>query len=250
MVHPVLFHIGPLPIFSYGVFILLGTFALFAIALGLGRRQGVPWDHLWPVAVGVGVGGILGGRLSHLIVEPDRAAEFANFYAILLPGTPGNIVGIMIGGFFGGLAVRLSLDLPSTGNFFAVGLASAGILWRIGCTLGGCCHGVETDLPWAITLENVRRHPTMAYEGLFNVFMLGALLWAYPRVRRKDVLLYAYLAGYAFFRFWLEFIRLYPKVALGLTGIQFLCLAMMFGVAIWTVRQRFFQRPRLSLTKV
>jgi prolipoprotein diacylglyceryltransferase len=98
-----------MPIFSYGVFILLGTIAFFAIAMGLGLREGVPWDHLWPVAVGVGVGGILGGRLSHLIVEPDRAAEFASFYAMLLPGTPGNIVGIMIGGFIGGEAVRLSL---------------------------------------------------------------------------------------------------------------------------------------------
>ncbi|HET6444974.1 MAG TPA: hypothetical protein VFI27_10395 [candidate division Zixibacteria bacterium] len=45
--NPVLFYIGPIPIFSYGVFVLLGTLALFAIALGLGRREGVPGNSAW-----------------------------------------------------------------------------------------------------------------------------------------------------------------------------------------------------------
>jgi prolipoprotein diacylglyceryltransferase len=109
---------------------------------------------------------------------------------------------------------------------------------------------VETDLPWAITLDNVRRHPTMVYEGLFNVVMLGILLWAYPRVRRRDVLLYACLACYAFFRFWLEFIRVFPKVALGLTGIQLLCLAILFGVGLWVVRDLSNTRAPFGREKV
>jgi len=243
----VLFYIGPVPVFSYGVFILVGTIALFAIAMALGRREGVSWDNLWPVAVGVGVGGIVGGRLSHLIVEPDRAAEFANFYAALMPGTPGNIVGIMIGGFVGGMAMRASFGLPSTGNFFAIGIASAGVIWRIGCTLGGGCFGTETDLPWAITVENVRRHPTMVYEGVFNFLVLLVLLWFYPRVRRPNVLLYAYLACYASFRFWLEFIRIYPEVALGLTGIQYQCLVILVGVGLWALRERWSPSPQIRI---
>ena len=87
--HPVLFHIGPIPIFSYGVFVLLGTALLFAMALGLGRHYGRSWEQLWPVAIGAFVGALLVARLSHLIVEPDRFEEFANFYALLRPGTPG-----------------------------------------------------------------------------------------------------------------------------------------------------------------
>ncbi len=53
-----------------------------------------------------------------------------------------------------------------------------------------------------------------------------AVLWRLRgRLTRDNELLYLYFGAYALFRFWLEFIRVYPQVALGLTGAQFLCLA-------------------------
>jgi len=235
--HPVLFYIGPIPIFSYGLCVLLGTLALFTIALSLGRKAQRPWDELGPVALGVFVGGLLGARLSHLIVEPDRFDEFASFYFILRPGTPGNILGLLIGGYLGGLVVRESLKLPSTGNFFAPAIAAACVIWRIGCTLAGCCFGEETELPWAISIEGIQRHPTMIYEGLFNLVMLGVLWRMRSKAGKNDHLLFLYFASYATFRFFLEFIRVYPPVALGLTGIQYLCLALLLGVSAYYLRQ-------------
>ena len=59
----------------------------------------------------------------------------------------------------------------------------------------------------------------MIYEGLFNLVMFFVLRLR-DRITRENALLHLYLASYAFFRFWLEFIRLYPPVAFGLTGIS------------------------------
>lgn len=226
---PILFYLGPYPVFSYGLFVLLGLGALYTLTLVRARRAGREWDHLIPMALGTGVGGIFGARLSHLLVEPDRLFELLDFFSLFRPGTPGNIIGLMIGGYLGGMVVRYSLGLPSLGNYFAPALAAAGVVWRIGCTLGGCCYGVETGLPWAIHLAGAARHPTMIYEGLFNLAMFFVLWQLRRQVSRENELLYLYFASYAFFRFWLEFIRLYPVVAFGMTGVQLICL----GVLLW-----------------
>ena len=116
---PVLFYTGAVPVWSYGTFIALGMITLFALALISARRDGRSWEQLLPVAMGVMVGGVFGARLSHLVVEPAKFAQLIDFYSLFRPGTPGNVVGLMVGGYLGGLAVRKSLSLPSLGNYFA-----------------------------------------------------------------------------------------------------------------------------------
>jgi phosphatidylglycerol:prolipoprotein diacylglycerol transferase len=235
---PVLFYIGPVAVWSYGTFIALGMLTLFAMALILAQRDGRSWDQIVPIAMGVMVGGVFGARLSHLIVEPDKFAQLIDFYSLFEPGTPGNVVGLMVGGYLGGLAVRNSLGLPSQGNYYAPALAAASVLWRIGCVLAGACHGRVTTLPGVITHGSLSDNLPPVYDGLFNL-ALFILLWRLQRrVKRDDALLYLYLALYAFFRFWLEFISDYPPIVLGLTGVQVLCLAILVwqGIELWRGR--------------
>src|SRR5512147_702097 len=149
---PVLFYIGSVPIWSYGTFIALGMLTLFAMALISARRDGRSWDQILPIAMGVMVGAVFGARLSHLIVEPAKFAQLIDFYSLFRPGTPGNTVGLMVGGYLGGLAIRHSLGLPSQGNYYAPALAAASVLWRIGCVLAGACHGRVTTLPTVVTI--------------------------------------------------------------------------------------------------
>jgi len=235
---PVLLYIGSIPIWSFGTFITIGMITLFAMALISARRDGRSWEQLWPMAMGIMVGGAIGARLSHLIVEPDKFAELIDFYSLFRPGTPGNILGLMIGGYLGGLVVRNSLGLPSLGNYYAPALAAASVLWRIGCVLAGACHGRVTTLPEVITNASLTDNLPPVYDGLFNLAFF-ILLWRLRRrVRRDDGLLYLYFAAYAFFRFWLEFISDYPRIAFGLTGVQLLCLAILVGqgIALWRGR--------------
>ncbi len=226
--HPILFTVGPYPVFSYGVCMILGVAVLYAAALIPARQAGRTVDEILPVAIGVGVG----ARLTHLIVEPANTVRLLDFYSLFQPGAPGNIIGLILGGYLGGLAMRLRFGLPSLGNYFALALAAASVVWRMGCFLGGCCYGKETNLPWAIYIDGAYRHPTMVYEGLFNLGMLWLLLRLRHRVARDNELLHIYLIGYTFFRFWLEYLRVYPQVAFGLTGAQLLCLAVLAWQAI------------------
>ena len=109
------------------------------------------------------------------------------------------------------------------------------MLWRSGCVLAGACHGRVTMLPEVITYGNLSDNLPPVYDGLFNL-ALFLLLWRLRRrVTRDDFLIDLYLAAYAFFRFWLEFISDYPPILFGLTGVQLLCLGILVGqaIALW-----------------
>ena len=235
--YPILFTIGPFPVFAYGVFILIGMVLLFGIAINLAYEDGRKMDQIIPIALGVMVGGVFGARLSHIILEPDKTFELLDFYSLFRPGTPGNILGLMIGGYLGGTVVRRRLDYRPMSNYYAPALAAASVAWRIGCTLAGCCYGKETLSFLSIHLYDADVHPTMIYEGVFNLILLPILWRMHNRAKHEEAVLFLYFAAYAFFRFWLEFLRTYPVVAWGLTGAQWISLGMLAAVGIWYFRQ-------------
>ena len=108
---------------------------------------------------------------------------------------------------------------------------------RIGCFRVGDDYGRVTDLPWGIafpkgtppTLDPV--HPTQLYEIAW--LLLGAaILWR--RRKRSHFLFGEYLAWNGLGRFFIEFVRVNPKVALGLTEPQLIGLGLIvFGIAGW-----------------
>jgi prolipoprotein diacylglyceryltransferase len=230
--YPILFYYETYPIYSYGVCTVLGLIVSQVAALVPAWRAGRQWGDMIPMMMGVVVGGVVGMRFAHLLVEPDKLTRLLDFYGLFQSGTSGNIVGLMIGGYLGGLAIRWRFGLASLGNDYAIAFAIASVVWRIGCTLAGCCYGLETDLPWAIHLHGADRHPTMIYDGLFNLAMVAVLVRLRPRVTRDNQLLHLYFAAYAVFRFWLEYIRVYPPIAFGLTGVQWLCIAIVVWQAV------------------
>ncbi|GAA3338587.1 hypothetical protein GCM10020358_19210 [Amorphoplanes nipponensis] len=74
-------------------------------------------------------------------------------------------------------------------------------------------------------VPGVPLHPSFAYEIAFHLLALAALVLARDRITRPDALFTAYLAGYAGFRFAVEFVRGNEVVAAGLTRPQWFLLA-------------------------
>jgi len=131
-----------------------------------------------------------------------------------------------------------------------------GVFWgRMGCFLGGCCFGARTDLPWGVSfpayspaahlhfkmgllakrgLASLPVHPTQLYEGLF-MLILSAVIYFYIGPRRKyhGQMFCIMIAGYAVFRFLVEFIRRDERGGLWLLSTSQIISILGIAVIIW-----------------
>jgi prolipoprotein diacylglyceryltransferase len=91
---------------------------------------------------------------------------------------------------------------------------------RLGCLFTEPL-GRPTWLPWSVR----GAHPSFLYEIAFHLVAFAALLRFRDRLASPGALLTVYLAGYAAFRFLVEFTRANEVLGLGLTGSQWFVLA-------------------------
>jgi len=177
----------------------------------------------WLIGGAAFVGSMIGAKVPFLMEQGIEA-----FYKGTVWFADGKTI---LGGIFGGyLAVELVKWLADirirTGDSFALPVAIAVAVGRVGCFLAGCCFGCETSLPWGVAFPTahdppgVLRHPTQLYEVAFHGFAAVALVW----IAHKKWFVYhqlkLYLIAYLIFRFFSEWLRPESKVLLNLTSYQ------------------------------
>jgi phosphatidylglycerol:prolipoprotein diacylglycerol transferase len=132
----------------------------------------------------------------------------------------------------------------------APALAIAYGIGRLGCHVAGDGDwGTVTEMPWGVAYTNaiigwvdpttgipyppgVRVHPTPIYEFLESVVIFG-ILWALRKKRyAPGMIFWLYLALSGLARLGVEFWRLNPSLALGLSEAQWFGLAMII-VGLW-----------------
>ncbi len=86
-------------------------------------------------------------------------------------------------------------------------------IWIIGCFLHWCCYWKPTSLPWWVDFwDHISRHPTQIYEIIYLI-ILSILLLSFQKKKLKPWILFDYFLIFYFgFRFFIEFIRVEPKV--------------------------------------
>lgn len=147
-----------LPIYGYGVMLVIGVLCAITLGKFLARRVGINPDRIVDLGLIALFTGVVGARVSHVI------ENWSDYFA---PGTSlGDslwaAINIRQGGltYYGGfllavpacilyglkhrLPIRLLADVVAP--CLMVGLA----IGRIGCLLNGCCWGQQCDLPWAM----------------------------------------------------------------------------------------------------
>jgi phosphatidylglycerol:prolipoprotein diacylglycerol transferase len=80
---------------------------------------------------------------------------------------------------------------------------------RIGCFLGGCCHGTPTSAWWGIYMDGVSKvHPTQLYSSFF-LFCIFAILYylAHYKQLRAGTISALYLMLISAERFCVDFLR-------------------------------------------
>lgn len=242
--HPILFYLGPLPIYAHGFFLLLGLVAGFALLFAEARRRRWPKEEVIPITLAAFVGGMMGARLSILFFNGLATAPVVlNFFALFDPRIgPGSILGGVAGAYIAGYIASKAIGKAGCAcDAFAPAMALATALGRIGDYLAAEDGlGKATTLPWGVRIPGVDYlvHPTPLYDAGFNLIWLAILITLrdHPRMQDGNLLKFG-LGGYALFRFFVEFVRNNQVVALGLTGQQFFCLALLAGLAIYYARQ-------------
>jgi len=234
-VFPVLARIGDVPILTHDLFVALGLAVAASVFWWEVRRRGVGDERVWYVVAGALVGGALLGRLGTWLQHVDLSAN---------PSLPqqwlyGNrsILSALVGAYLGALAAkRLCGYRASTGDLFAPAVAAGLAVGRFGCLLSEN-PGTPTGASWGMVLTPAEAatlpgavagtplHPSFAYEIVFHAAAFAVLWRLRTRIDRPGELFKLFLAGYAAFRFAVEFVRGNEVVLLGLTRPQLFILA-------------------------
>lgn len=234
--YPILFRIGSVEITSFGVLVAAGALVgLWVFSREL-RRSGLPSAALDAAIYGV-LGGLFGAKLlwvlEHLGEAPLAELLFARGGLSWYGGLTGGVgVGLLtIAWKRLPLAVTVAAATPALAIGHAIG--------RIGCFLVGDDYGRPTDLPWGVAFpeglppSDVPVHPTQLYE----MAALLPLAWLLVGMRRRGAphirVIGVYLLAAGAIRFAIEFVRINPPVALGMTVAHWAALgAMVLGALL------------------
>ena len=153
----------------------------------------------------------------------------------------------ILGGIAGGYAAveiaKWIADIRTrTGDTFALPVAVAVAIGRIGCFVAGCCYGRETTVPWGVAFpmaldqSGIVRHPTQLYEVGFHFLAALSLLVMDRKKWLVGNQLKAYLIAYLIYRFLSEWLRPESPILLDLTIYQLVSVGLIAILIMLWVR--------------
>ena len=120
-------------------------------------------------------------------------------------------------------------------DLLAPGIILAQAIGRVGCTLNGCCYGIESNSPLAVIYTNPNTNapvgipvlPTQVFELLFDLVVFGVLIWLRGKLKTEGSLFLVYLSLYAAWRVGIDFIRVGTPFLFGLHEAQVISIAVL-----------------------
>ena len=216
-------YLGPLPLRAYALAIIVGIVVAIWLAerrwVSRGGEPGAVSDvSLWAIPFG-----IVGGRLYHVITDPQL--YFAdgqnpwNAFAVWRGGLGiwGAIALGAVGAWIGARRAGVSFSELAWALAPAIPLAQA--IGRWGNWFNQELFGRPTDLPWGLRIDPEHRpvgyeaqttfHPTFLYESVWNLGVAALVIWVGRRFRMTGGQLFAvYVMSYTAGRVWIEYLRI------------------------------------------
>jgi len=227
--HPqaIFINFGPINIYWYGLFMVIGILVALKISLKLSKYYKIEADTLLDLAFWLIINGLIGARLYEVGLQ-------LSYYL----NNPFDIFKIWQGGLaihgaiFAGLITIYFFGRKNAINFWKLcalivpGLAIGQALGRFGNYFNQEIFGLPTFLPWGIPIDLLNRpneyisydffHPTFLYESLGSLLifitLLGINIFLIKKNKLQDnfyiIITAIYVLLYSILRFSLEFIRI------------------------------------------
>lgn len=256
---------------TYMVAALLGIFAAGIFSCRAAKKRGYDENDMIVLLLVSCIGVLLGSHVlfaltnwnalliffSHL-PEIIAAGELVDSFLAVFGGSVfyGGLLGGILAGFLYARRRKEKLNLAAYTDMVAPAVPLFHMFGRIGCFLGGCCYGVESDFGFVFehslveAANGVRRFPVQLAEAGFNLLLFVVLAWLLKKGFCKGKLFLLYLLAYSVGRFVLEFWRgdAYRGFLFGVSISQFISVLVFAaaGCALLWQRLRSRRRPQTA----
>ena len=257
---PVAFNIGSIAVHWYGIMYALALISAIYVAKWfikkdkINIKQDTFDSYVWWAEIGV----ILGARLGYIIFyDPNTIYYLTHPWQIFNPFVDGVFVGISgmsyHGAFIGFLIATILFCKKQKISFWFItdiavlGISFGYIFGRLGNFFNEELIGRVSDVPWAIYINGVLRHPSQIYEAILEGLLVFIILVYFRKRKTFDgqlAIMYGML--YSIARIIAEFFR-EPDIQLGfLYGkwltmgmlISFITLVLTLGVLIFIKKKK------------
>ena len=215
--HPVLFKLGPITIYTYGFFVCLGVFAGYLIARRDSKNKGIDSALFSHVVFTTLLFSFLGAKLFYIAIEWKSFIE--NPLALARSGF------VFYGGFISGIITLLIMakkhrfSFLSFADSLALGLSIGHALGRIGCFYYGCCYGFTTNSRMGVLFPpdspagvlGVKVVPIQLISALVLLLLFFILVAIRKNQKFEGQIILFYALLYSAARFGLEFFRSDPR---------------------------------------
>jgi phosphatidylglycerol:prolipoprotein diacylglycerol transferase len=236
----VMFHLGPIPVYWYGMAYVVGILGGRQYAVWLAQRF-VPaitkaqLDDFMMWALG---GVIIGGRLGHILFFAP-AHYVMNPWEIFMTwkggmAFHGGVIGVVIAGFI--YCQKRSIPKLQFADIIAAIVPLGLGLGRLANFVNAELYGRVTDSPWGMVFPHagpLPRHPSQLYEAFLEGFALLVILhicWRTPLRDTPGRIMGIFLFGYGVVRTLVEFVRepdgIYTLAGMELTTGQLLSIPL------------------------
>lgn len=214
--HPILFKIGKLSVYTYGFMIAVGFLVGVTLAKREGRRVGEDPDRIMDLCFYLLIAAIVTSRLFYVVTTPEIfLSDPLEIFRIWKGGL------VFYGAFIGAMLTiviylrKYKRPLWKTLDILAPSVAIGHFFGRIGCFFAGCCYGKQCALPWAVTFSHPESlaptgtplHPTQLYSALNNLMIFGILCFFRTRKKFDGQLFWTYVMVYGITRSVIEIFR-------------------------------------------